>query len=558
MDAYKRVLEEEGVIYKEVNIFNLITLNPEEVLKSKKVIILPDGINQYLPKEAKDWIERYLEKGGNVFLGFNVGIKNIKNAYLEEGLFSEILGINYITYKKYKDACFTIGHLYIDNKINQDFLEIPYWKLINGHLLGGYSYGELDYPISRVDLKESYNNKDVYAFVISKDSKKYPGIIVKNYGQGKLIYANLPLGYLKAYADDFPLRTLLRVFLFKIVKIPHLINSPYGKGGIVINWHVDANIDWKSIPYMLQNRYLRKDIEYSIHITAGDFRDKPGDNLGFDACGKGREYVQKLIPFGIFGSHGGWAHNFFSNNITKGVFGEREIYEYISKNNKCLESITGYKIIEYSAPNGVHPQPVTTKVLEKLGMYCYYYTGDNGSNPNRTFINGKMISDKVIAFPISSFGKYASFLEIKRGGIKEEEVKKWLISLADYVVRNRNIRLIYSHPYDIPLYPHALKDFLDYVENLQNMGIIHIKPMSYYAQFILRFLNTKYDINFSDGKITLSNNEKLSGIALALPQNYIIKDIPSGIILNDDKDYQYLIITDKYKDKKLSISFYLK
>lgn len=134
------------------------------------------------------------------------------------------------------------------------------------------------------------------------------------------MYVNLPLGYLKSYADDFPLRTFLRTFLFKVVKIPHLVNVPYGTGGLVVNWHVDSSIDWKSIPYMIENNYLRKGIEYSIDITAGDFRDKPGDGLGFDACGKGKDLVRKLAEFGIIGSHGGWGHNFFSNNIMKGVF----------------------------------------------------------------------------------------------------------------------------------------------------------------------------------------------------------------------------------------------
>ncbi|MGB9812016.1 MAG: hypothetical protein ACPLSN_10005 [Dictyoglomus turgidum] len=119
------------------------------------------------------------------------------------------------------------------------------------------------------------------------------------------MYVNLPLGHLKAYADDFPIRTFLRVFLFEILKIPHLLNTPYGIGGIVINWHVDSSIDWKSIPYMLQNNYLRKGIEYSIHITAGDFRDKQGDKLGFDACGEGKKYVKMILNFGVISSHGG-------------------------------------------------------------------------------------------------------------------------------------------------------------------------------------------------------------------------------------------------------------
>lgn len=57
------------------------------------------------------------------------------------------------------------------------------------------------------------------------------------------------------------------------------------------------------------------------------------------------------------------------------------------------------------------------------------------------------------------------------------------------------------------------------------------------------------EVNLKDG---------LHFVVFVIKTNELIKDIPSGIILNDDKDYQYLIITDKYKDKKLSLFFYLK
>jgi len=557
LDAYKSVLDEEGVIHRDVNVFNLITLNPVEIVKSKNVILFPDGVNQYLPIEVVSWIEKYLENGGNVFFCFDPGIKNFNNAYLDEGLFSHIIGANYITYKQYGTSCFTTGYLYIDNKNNQDFLGIPYWKLIEGHLLGGYSYGKLVYPVEVIEREENLKDSEIYAFVSSKEGKKYPGVILRKYQKGAVMYVNLPLGYLKSYADDFPLRTFLRTFLFKVVKVPHLVNVPYGIGGLVVNWHIDSSIDLKSIPYMIENNYLRKGIEYSIDITAGDFRDKPGDGLGFDACGKGKDLVRKLTEFGIIGSHGGWGHNFFSNNIIKGVFGEKEIYEYILKNNQCLESITGYKITEYAAPNGVHPQPLATKVLEKLGMSCYYYTGDNGSSPNRTFINGKMVSDKVVAFPISSLGKYASFFEMKEAGKTEEDVKKWLFAITDYVSKEHTVRLIYSHPYDIPLYPNALKGFLDYLESLQKQKVVQVKPMSYFSNFLFKLLNIKFEIDFYKNKISLSNKENLEGITIAVPKNFLIKELPKGLTLKEDSDYQYITITKDFDFNVLDLSFYI-
>ena len=61
LDAYKSVLDEEGVIHRDVNVFNLITLNPVEIVKSKNVILFPDGVNQYLPIEVVSWIENILK-----------------------------------------------------------------------------------------------------------------------------------------------------------------------------------------------------------------------------------------------------------------------------------------------------------------------------------------------------------------------------------------------------------------------------------------------------------------------------------------------------------------
>ena len=65
---------------------------------------------------------------------------------------------------------------------------------------------------------------------------------------------------------------------------------------------------------------------------------------------------------------------------------EKEIQEYMDKNSKCIESVAGGKIKEYSAPVGVHPQPDATNALQNLGIVAYYYTGDMGSAPNRHVI----------------------------------------------------------------------------------------------------------------------------------------------------------------------------
>jgi hypothetical protein len=342
-----------------------------------------------------------------------------------------------------------------------------------------------------------------------------------------------------------------------VVKIPHLVNTPKGKAGLVVNWHIDANLEWKSIPMMLEKGYIRKGIEYSFHITAGDFRDKPGDNLGFNACGKGRKYVEMIIPYGTIGSHGGWAHNWFSNGILERKFSEKDMEKYIEKNNQCLSFITGYKIREYSAPNGVHSQPETTKILEKLGIIAYYYTGDSGSSPNRTFIYGKMVSSNVIAFPITPYGTATSLYEMHKSGVSEEDVYKFLTSLADFCIKTKQIRLFYSHPYDIPLYPDAILKAIDYWESKEKDGLLDVQTMSYFADFFfLRFLKTEYSFRKEDDKliVKLRNLQGLKDIAIAIPNHYgKILNFPKEVVfLSQDEYFYYFYVKENVGDLQLT------
>lgn len=558
LQAYKSVLKEEGVLYDEINVNHLLSLKVEDVAKSKPVIIFPDGLNQILPEEMMLWIKDYLRMGGNVAIIYDVGIKDRKGAYFNEAMFADITGINYIDYNRLYNDAYTVGYVKLRDERTMDFLEIPSGKIEKGFLIGGYVYGKLEYPIARNELRNDSVNVEIYAYAVTPKGEEFPVVAIREWGNGKALYVNLPLGHLKGYSDDLLLRAIVRSFLFKVVKIPHLVNTYYGRGGLVVNWHIDANLDWKSIPLMLREGYLRKDIEYSIHITAGDFRDELGDGLGFDACGKGKGFVNSIKDYGTIGSHGGWAHNWFSRNIENGKFSKKEMYKYIKKNNDCLEGITGYKILEYAAPNGVHPQPMTTKVLEKLGFLAYYYTGDTGSAPNRTFINGKMVSEKIIAFPIMPFEKTASLFEMKKAGKTEDEVKRWLIKTVNYAVRNRTVRLIYSHPYDILNYPTALKSFLDYSGRLQREGKLEIKSMSYFTRFMLRFLKTDYTLKLTDKGLTVSikNVEGLDGITMAIPKDSYKKPTPDGIITHEDENYYYLSIKGDLDKKVIYIDSY--
>jgi hypothetical protein len=412
------------------------------------------------------------------------------------------------------------------------------------------------YPLAGNKPLDRIPENTIYAYGITVQNEKYPAILLKDYSRGKALYVDLPLGYLKANADDLPLRSVIRTFLFDVVAIPHIMNVESGRGNIIINWHIDSNVEIESLSQMKRSRLLRKNVPASFHITAGDFCYTPGDCAGFDACGKGRPLVELLKTYGSIGSHGGWGHNWFAENVTSGVFRKKEMQQYIEKNSACLESITGYKIVEYSAPVGVQPQPLSANLLEELGYSAYYSTGDAGSPPNRSFQYGAMLTEKVIAFPIMPFGRSASLDEMSTLDHRtEHEVKNWFYGVLSYAARNRTTRLFYSHPNNIKRYPRAVKAFMDRAESLQRHGDLAVRTMSDYAAFFLRFLKTTYSFNQTATQltVTLKNPDGLAGICVALPKKTIQRPKSDQIFLQEDKRYYYLTMERNDKETRISV-----
>lgn len=550
--AYESVLQEEGVPYETADVYYLLNIDAESLVKKTPAIILPDHILQNVPADFVEWTKKYMENGGNISIIYDVGVKHQKKYYLKRAAFADIAGVNYMTFQEKGIASLMHGKIEFSSEQSRDFFQIPLGKTVDRLMFSGYEFGELEYPVAKNEPVRDIFSGDIYAYTV-KENEKYPLLILSNYLNGKMLYVNLPLGYMKANADDLLLRSILRTFLFDVVGMPHLMNVAAGRGALVLNWHVDSDIEHENLPRVEKAGLFREGMKASFHITAGDFLDEPGDNMGFDAAGKGEPLVKMLMNHGMIGSHGGWGHNWFAENIDSGVFGEKEIKEYIIKNNEAIEQITGYKILEYSAPRGVHPQPVTTKILEELGIIAYYYTGDTGSGPNRSFYNGKMISDKVIAFPVMPFGKVASLYEMRAlAGNTDSEVKEWLFSIPDFIARNRTTRLVYSHPYDIREYGPEVRDFIDKIEKMKDSEEISVCSMTEVAQFFLRFLKTGYAFSLDGEKVVISlkNPEGLKNITVALPKNKYQKPAAEGISVQEDGKYYYLIMGEANEKEK--------
>jgi hypothetical protein len=560
--GYESVLEEEGVPYRWGHYITLLQSNPQDILKNTPAIIFPDKISQFLHSDISGWVREYISYGGNVLVAFDSGTKDKELNFTDNAIFAENTGFNYVLYNELEDGAETYkkANIYFKDRETSDFFEIPYGKVFKNKLVS-YGYPNLQYTVSSVSIKKPIPKNEIIAESVFDDGSRSPNTILKKVGDGNFLFVNIPLGYLKVFGtDDMLLRSFLRTFLFKIAKIPHISSAPFNKGGLIINWHVDNNIEIKNIPQMIREGILRKDMQHSFSVTAGDYVLNPDDGKGFDAGGRGRKILKKLMDFGSLGSHGGWAHNWFAKSMKDSLLSYEEIKNYVIKNNAAIEKTTKYKITEYAAPEGVHPQPYFTEILEELGFKSYYYPGDAGSCPNRTFFKGEMVSEKVIAFPIMPFWQNACIVEMSVSKITSRELEEWIFSVLDYVCKNKNTRLIYSHLYDFLFqkqYKKPFNKFLDEVENRLNDDELIVAPMSYFTDFMLKHLQTEYEFeNTNFGmRIEISNSKDLEGITLAIPKKEYMIPVHAEFKIIEEDDYYKLICKGKIHEAVIDLDY---
>lgn len=558
-EAYRSVLEEEGIPFRISRPDELLSLSAQRVAETCPAIIFPDALAQILPRDITFWVTEYLRYGGSVAIVFDAGTKHFKNRFLKKTVFADLLGLNYLLYSNLEnpDEAYLNAYIRFTDAESAQAFQYPPGKVDEENFVCGYSYGKLIYPVSRVQTEAGFSTADVRAEALAENGETFPVLVDKTKFGSHLLYVNLPLGHLKSRSDDLPMRAILRAFLFDLVHIPHLVNTPQGLGGLVFNWHIDWSEDWRALRFLIDGHFFPPGLRFSLHNTAGPFTDRPGDGLGFDACGRGRPLLKKVLPHGTLGSHGGWGHNWFASHIADGSFSEEQIETYVRKNNDCLESISGYPVTEYSAPNGLHPQPMMTRILERNGIEAYYYTGDSGSAPNRTFYEGEMVSERIIAFPVLPFGRNASFFEIKRAEIPPKALQEWFSSLIHFLIRTRSIRLIYSHPYDVePYYPQEVKAFLLNLAAAVREKKMTMKPMTDYARFLQRFLKTATRFRSRSGglDIEVRNPEGLQEITIAVPGDMKPAASISGVSTSRNEFYTYIHIQEHAQYKAISLS----
>jgi len=551
--VYEQLLKEEGFPYQVVTPGDLAGYGGAALKEHFEALVVPECLNSAMPPGVAGLISSYVrEYGGQVLIVFDPATETLEGMQRQVPLLADLAGVRYyLPVPGGQDLTYS-GCWYFTSAGQGREWGITPGKLDKDNAVSSYSYGKLKFEHSwavNVDAQ-------VVAFDTGEDFSN-PVITVKCYENGgAAVYVNMPLGKYKIRSDDLTPRSVLRTFLIRYAKIPRLVNSPGGKGGLVFNLHICSGAYFRALMVMMMQGLFQKDLPFSIHITAGPDTYKLGDGAGFFAESKyrGRPVLEVLQNYGEIGSHGGWIHNFFAYNLQ--YLPLREADRLINWNFNALEAVTGRKVREYSDPGGNHPFWINS-FLEESGVNSYYSAGDSGAGPTRSYIDGKYTGPKMWAFPVSPYGKYASLEEMERGHVPPGEVKQWMEDLVDFSAEEKTIRMIYSHPSDNHYCLDAIRAFEEKALSEQKKGRVTVAPMSWFADFLSRSEKTRWQIKKQGGNyvIYLENPEGLEDITMAVymreGQDYVVRGDDIKCVMEDG--WLYLTVTSNCQKKHIEV-----
>lgn len=494
-------------------------LRPYTNRKAIPGVILPDGVLREASSTLISTLENYVEAGGNLMVVYDAATV----PYMPEGSrLSRLVGVDYALFGRYGTDAIVSGPIQ-GTKETFEALLVPSGKYsavdeagsdmqhtrpgIQDYLpanqkkyfVSGYAYLTMEYP--------GFISEGAYdgtALLASPEKGLVAGI--RRHGAGNVLFANLPLGYLKDRTDGLFLHGFLRYFADKVLRLPYLSPTPEAIGGLVANWHVDSNIAIQPI-IDLDKTGIYEQGPYSIHITAGPDAYSFGDGQGLNVPNNPtiQKWIRDMVAKGhTVGPHGGWIHDYFGNNVSDDNRAEFE--KFLVLNKKALEDVTGKPALEYSAPVGNQPQWVTDW-LEANGFLAYYFTGNSGLGPTRSYRDGQLKNRHIWSFPILTYRDIASFEEAKgvaellaadlaltyrdlasdkfsESGISQQEIGDWLRAVTDFAADRRIVRLVYFHPPGVTLYMNAMRAWLGRAKELAGQGRFRWYTMTDMARFL--------------------------------------------------------------------------
>jgi hypothetical protein len=493
-------------------------------------LILPDSIHQQASDLLLREIRDYVANGGNLMLVYDAATKSIEGFYPGgRSRLSDMAGVDYALYENLGNATIRSGDVSSTITVMKE-LGVPPGKYFpylapsaelestTSTQLRRYQYGALEYP--------SFVTSGDYAGQVLLRSSAGVVAGLHRYQNGSVLFVNLPLGYLKGNTDGLPLHTFLYNFAVGMLSLPHLLSSPDGVGGLVLNWHVDSNAAISALQ-SISSWTIMQQGPYSIHITAGPDTYGIGDGKGFDVLNNSvsRDLVRQYVRLGYeIGSHGGWIHNYFAAHVETDP--PEAMAKFLDLNQDALEQVVGKHVVEYSAPNGDQPEWVT-QWLESHGFVAYYFTGDAGMGPTQSYRNGQREGKNIWAFPITQLDRAASFEELSGEDVSFDDIQQWLQALTGFVVNRREVRLVYFHPPGILPYGDLVQNWMETTAQLGAQGSFRWYTMAQIANFLNSRKHVTWKLTERGGLVSLmaSDSQTLAHQTWSLPADKFGKPV---------------------------------
>lgn len=488
-------------------------------------VILPDTVHPQASEMLVNQLHQYVSAGGRLFIAFDAALLDSQNGLYagDQSRFSALAGVRYAMYSQLKDRTTALGAVY-GSRASEKTLGLQPGKLdfkTSTHPplgeLTTYGYKQLRHSHYRTEAPTGAS-----ALLVAAEGDVL--VSTNRYGQGEVLFANLPLGYLKTRTDAYLLHQLLGHFAGTMLRQPRLSPVPDGVGGMVLNLHVDSNAALQPLKALDATGWFDQG-PFSIHVTAGPDAVREGDGLGVGVKDNPemQDFLRRQVARGHeVGNHGGWNHNLFGQQANDG---NRERFEpMLALNQTSMSAATGTVPRSYSAPMGNQP-PWTTQWLRTEGFKGYYSTGDNGLGPTRSYENGlRPAASGLWAFPISSHQRVATFEEIGNQDppVEPEEMADYLSGLTRFVADRHVARLFYFHPPAATQHLASIDVLMAEARRLAAAQRFRWYTMEQLADFMSRRALVQWQPTpgrNGRGGFTASSGASLNGLSWVLPQS---------------------------------------
>ena len=547
--AYSQVLREEGFQLESLTPEAVGELAPDKLRRRLAAVVLPEEVNTQVTPGLTTALARFVrEEGGALWLGQDAGrgLAGATDSAAADSAATELLELAGVAYAEGGRAR-TAWHIPADSPLRRYYDE----GVFRGDLLRVYPYPP--YEDRRVAVRVTTGR-----VLATGAPLRVPVAVERDYpGGGAAFYLNGRPGRAKYMGnDDLVLRGPLKYLLLEKARAPRLVGAPGGVGGLALSIHICAGTYNRELDRMLSIDAFRPELPITFSITAGPDNNHPGDGTGFDADNprKGGAYVKRLATYGSIGAQGGWIHNYWAANELRLAPAQRE--RWIHRNFESLRRTSGQPVIDYAAPGGAHTTDLNDYLAAEGARIAAIPTSYNAP-PTHAWFGGKR-EDRfwVLGYSGTRYGPAVENMLAE--GRSPHRIAADVAQLFEEVAGKREIRLFYSHPFELATRPELWQAIQDSAVRLVREGRLSVRTMGEYARFLDRRERTEFKIRNQDGAyvIEAAGPETLRSFSFALPVPSARLRAPGGTVkVRGDANWSYVTVTADVKRLRLRLPY---